>query len=344
MRAIALLLTFFLLARAEAQQSWYQSSAELVFTDPPFKNCHASTLVELGPGKLMLAFFGGMHEGNADVGIWLSSWEQGNWKYPVRIADGAAADGKTYPCWNPVLFMTSAGKLFLFYKVGPNPREWWGMQRISMDSGKTWLPASALPPGIIGPVKNKPLELADGTLLSPSSIESSTERWQVHLERSVDQGLSWQYIPIDTASAVKAIQPSILTYSNNRMQVLCRSNQNRILQSWSNNGGLSWGPLYPTTLLNPNSGTDALTLKSGEQMLVYNPGISGKEWFNNRAKLAVAVSLDGQHWTDLLLLENGRDPDEFSYPAIIQTSDGRVHITYTYNRKNIRHLVLSPGN
>ena len=89
-------------------------------------------------------------------------------------------------------------------------------------------------------------------------------------------------------------------------------------------------------MANPNSGIDAVTLKDGWFILVYNPTIQGDE---DRARLNVAISKDGMEWKDALILEN-ESKGEFSYPAMIQTSDGRINITYTYNRVNIKHVVL----
>ena len=241
-----------------------------------------------------------------------------------------------------MLFKERRGKVFLFYKVGPNPREWWGMVKTSTDEGRTWTTARRLPPGILGPIKNKPIQLANGTILAPSSMEESTERWKVHLEKSTDRGQTWQRIPVDTASALDVIQPSILRYPGGRLQLLCRSKQGSVVQSWSTDGGNTWGQLSKTTLLNPNSGTDAVTLRDGSQLIVYNPDVPGKDWFNGRGKLRVAQSQDGQKWNGIAVLENG-DKEEYSYPAIIQTRDGRVHITYTYDRKNIKHVVLQGG-
>ena len=323
-----------------AQLPWKKIREELVFKAPPFKQCHASTLVEVSPGKILLACFGGSAEGKNDVDIWLSTMDSNGITTPQPVANGIVNDTLRYPTWNPVLFKSREGTTFLFYKVGPNPREWWGMFKTSTDDGQRWSAAQRLPDGILGPIKNKPVQLADGTILSPSSIEVTEDRWTAHIEKSIDGGKSWTLIPIDNESQFDVIQPSILVYGKDRLQVLCRSKQGSVIESWSANGGNSWTKLRKTHLLNPNSGTDAVTLKDGTQLIVYNPDVPGKDWFNGRGKLRVASSVDGKKWKDVAILENGTK-EEFSYPAIIQTSDGLVHITYTYDRKNVKHIVLS---
>lgn len=311
---------------------------EVVFNSTPFNNCHASTLVETATGELLLSFFAGSQEGRADVSIWMASLT-GKQRQPIIVADGMVSDSLRYPTWNPVLFKHSTGKLFLFFKVGPNPREWWGVYKTSDDHGKTWSAAVQLPAGILGPIKNKPLELTDGVILSPSSTEENSGRWKAHIERSTDGGASWSRIQLDTNKAFDIIQPSIVQYKNGDLQVLCRSKQGKVVQAWSHDRGLTWTKPAATSLLNPNSGTDAVTLKNGTQLIVYNPDVPGKDWFEGRGKLRVAASQDGKVWRDVLTLEDGTK-GEYSYPAIIQTSDGLVHITYTYDRKNIKHVVL----
>jgi len=326
---------------ANAQKPWKIAGEELLFNNPPFAECHASTIVEINPGKLMVAYFAGTGEGNKDVGIWLSTQEKGKWSEPVLIADGVISDTLRYPSWNPVLFKAREGKLFLFYKVGPSPREWWGMVRTSMDDRKTWTAAAKLPAGILGPIKNKPVQLADGTILAPSSTETKTS-WKAHIEKTSDLGVTWQLIPVDPETTFDVIQPSILFHTGNKLQILCRSKQNKVIQAYSEDNGNTWSALSETNLPNPNSGTDAVTLKNGLQVLVYNPTTRGKEWSNGRAKLNVAVSKDGKQWTDVAVLEDHSE-GEYSYPAVIQTKDGKVHITYTYDRKNVKHVVFEPG-
>jgi len=316
-------------------------SEEYVFENPPFPSCHASTILEVAPGRLMAAWFGGTDEGNKDVGIWLSQKENGQWTAPTLMAEGII-DAKTrHPCWNPVLFKAREGKLFLFYKVGPSPREWWGMVRTSADNGKTWTQPERLPDGILGPIKNKPVQLADGTILSPSSTETKVS-WKGHIERSRDLGKTWEEIPVDPQTDLDVIQGSILFYPNQKMQMLCRSRKDRIAEVWSEDGGKTWGKLSLTNLLNPNSGTDAITLSNGWQMLVHNPLIRGKKWDNGRQKLVVSVSEDGEKWHEVQVLED-QPKGEFSYPAIVQAADGKAHITYTWNRRNVRHVVLNVG-
>ena len=323
---------------AKGQATWKVASREMVVAKPPFEACHASTLVELSSGDLLVSFFAGSREAAPDVGIWLAAKRKGQWTKPFIIATGIINDTLRYPCWNPVLFQARDGALFLFYKVGPNPREWWGMVRTSPDEGKTWSRPRRLPDGILGPIKNKPVQLADGTILSPSSVETETA-WKVFMERSANKGKTWSRVPVDTASSYRVIQPSILQHTDNSLQILCRSDQDRVVTAWSYDQGKSWTRFAKLDLPNPNSGIDAVTLKGGLQMIVYNPTVKGKDWWNNRGKLNVAVSVDGLKWKDVAVLENGSS-EEYSYPAIIQARDGRVHITYTYNRKNIRHVVL----
>lgn len=317
------------------QITFRKVSDELIFNSPPFRSCHASTIVQITPEKFMAAAFGGTDEGNKDVCIWLFTLEKGVWGKPVKMADGIMNDTLRYPCWNPVLFKAKEGKLFLFYKVGPSPSTWWGMVRTSTNDGKTWTSPERLPEGILGPIKNKPVQLANGTILSPSSSETK-ESWKAHIEKSTDMGRTWQLIPVDPMTEFDVIQPSILIHPNNKLQILCRSKNNAIVQAYSENNGNTWGAFTKTDLPNPNSGTDAVTLKNGWHLLVYNPTIKGK---GGRAKLNVAVSKDGIKWSDVVILEN-EEQGEFSYPAVIQAKDGKVHVTYTYNRVNIKHVVL----
>jgi predicted neuraminidase len=337
MKTSLILFLLFLFSIPCNAQQWKVVQTSLIAANAPFKSCHASTIVQLPDGELMAAWFAGEYEGAKDVCIWTAITEDGKWQAPAIVATGKVNDTTQFPCWNPVLFRDRNDKLFLYYKVGPSPQKWWGMFISSDDNGNTWSAPVRLPAGILGPIKNKPIQLKDGSIISPSSTETS-KLWSVHIERSTNNGNSWKKIPVPTKE-FQVIQPSVLTYKDGRLQMLCRSKEGVVVQSWSKDGGRSWSKPARTKILNPNSGIDAVSLANGYQMLVYNPDIPGKEWYNGRAKLNVAVSKDGLVWKDVLVLENG-DTQEFSYPAVIQAENGLIQITYTYQRKNIRHVVL----
>jgi predicted neuraminidase len=314
--------------------------SEFIFETAPFPSCHASSLAETGSG-LVAAWFGGTRERAPDVGIWISRTLDGHWSPPVEVADGVQTDGSRLPCWNPVLFQPKSGPILLFYKIGPDPRSWWGMLRSSDDGGKTWSEARRLPEGFLGPVKNKPVQLADGSILCPSSTEAlgRTPAWRLHFERTADLGRTWTMSepPMGEGMTINAIQPSILTHPNGSLQAVGRTKEGHIFQSWSADGGKTWSALTLTDLPNPNSGTDAVTLRDGRQLIVYNHNAEPK----GRTPLNVAVSKDGKNWQAALVLES--EAGEYSYPAVIQTSDGRVHITYTWKRKRIKHVVVDPA-
>lgn len=319
--------------------------AELINPDAPYPQSHASTIVENASGELLAAWFGGVHERHPTVGIWLSRYTGSRWQAAVEVAAAPRVDGVRYPCWNPVLFQPPAGDLHLFYKVGPNPREWWGMVKTSGDGGATWSEARRLPDGILGPIKNKPVVLSHGGWLSPSSTETP-EGWRLYFELSRDQGETWvSSAQVDPGPGLDAIQPSLLHYADGRLQALARTRQGVIAATWSSDRGRSWSPLVAIDLPNPSSGTDAVTLADGRQVIVYNhsahrPETPGK---GVRYPLRLALSEDGIHWQPVLTLEDTPLPEGYAYPAIIQSADGLLHITYTRGRRAIKHVVVDPA-
>jgi predicted neuraminidase len=301
--------------------------------DVKFPSCHASTIAEI-TGGFITAWFGGTAERNPDVGIWVSRFINGKWSKPAEAANGIKENNKRYPCWNPVLY-NSGDEILLFYKVGPSPSEWWGELVTSDDKGISWSAPGKLPEGIIGPVKNKPVLLKNGILLCPSSTEDAG--WRVHMEMTPDNGITWTKTQALNDKSIAAIQPTILLHPSGKIQILCRSKQSQIMTAWSEGNGVRWSVLVPAGIPNPNSGIDAVTLKDGRHLLVYNHLTSGRNILN------VALSKDGLNWEAAVLLENGTEEKEFSYPAVIQSKDDMIHITYTWNRKLVKHVVIDPG-
>lgn len=316
---------------------------EFIYDTAPFPQCHAATIAET-PGGLVAAWFGGTREGNPDVEIYESRLVNDQWTKPVSVANGIVNDTLRYPCYNPVLYQVPNGELLLFYKIGPHPSAWKGWMKSSSDNGRTWSKAEALPEGFIGAVKDKPVMLSNGTLLAPSSTENSG--WQVHFESSADSGRTWIMTkPINDGKTVAAIQPTILIHRNGDLQALARSKVRAVLETWSHDNGKTWTPLTPMSLPNNNSGLDAVTLKDGRFLLVYNhvlPPATARNGKGARTPLNLAWSKDGKTWYAAAILEDS-PVSQYSYPSIIQGSDGMVHIVYTWRRTRIKYVKIDPS-
>jgi len=329
---VAIIVTMLITIESFAQSRAAIVKTEFIYDQAPFPSCHASTIVQT-KGVLVAAWFGGTDEKNPDVGIWVSRYDKRGWSKVVEVANGVQQPDLRYPCWNPVLFQPERGPLLLFYKVGPSPSTWWGMLTTSTDGGATWSKPTRLPDGILGPIKNKPVQLRDGSILCGSSTEHAG--WRVHMERTSDLGKTWQKTePLNDRNEFGAIQPAILVHPSGAIQILCRSRQGKITESWSSDGGKTWSAMKVTSLPNPSAGIDAVALRDGRALVVYNHTTRG------RSPLNIAVSSDGKIWKAALTLED--QPGEYSYPAVIQTGDGLVHVTYTWKRKLIKHVVIDP--
>jgi len=315
---------------------------EFIFERASFPESHAATIVET-PKGLVAAWFGGTKEGTKDVCIWTSRLTGGKWTKPEMVADGRLNDSVRHACYNPVLFqMPDNGPLLLFYKIGPNVAGWTGWMKRSFDHGQTWSAREALPEGFLGPIKNKPV-LIGNRLLCPSSTEKSG--WKVHIETTTDMGRTWTKTnAINDGKMVTAIQPSILQHADGRLQLLCRSKERVIRESWSNDGGLTWSPMQAAALPNNNSGTDAVTLNDGRHLLVYNHVKPGPEMSNGkgpRTPLNVAISKNGKDWDASVVLEDS-PVSQYSYPSVIQSKDGLIHIVYTWRREKIKYVCIDP--
>ena len=304
--------------------------------DPmPTASCHASTVVEVKPGELMAAWFGGSAEGRPDVAIWASRRQNGHWQTPVELV--REPNIATY---NPVLFRSADRVLWMYYKFGPSPREWTAGRLFSLDDGHTWSAPEHLPAGLYGPIRAKPLVLPGGVIVSGTSVESYRS-WAAWIERSTDNGKTWtRHGPVESpAASVPSsdpthglIQPVIVPIQGKHLRLYARSTSTigRICTAESLDGGLTWSKAHPLDLPNPNSGIDALRLKDGRFVMIYNHTTQG------RTPLNLAVSADGEHWAPFHALET--EPGEYSYPAMIQGSDGSLHITYTWRRQRIKYV------
>ncbi|MES2776547.1 MAG: sialidase family protein [Bacteroidota bacterium] len=332
------------ISNAAAQTNTYKKGIltdEFIFEKASFPQSHAATVVET-PKGIIAAWFGGTKEGNKDVCIWTAHLINRKWTEPKKVAEGIINDTLRYACYNPVLYQVPNGELILFYKIGPNVAGWTGWLMRSNDNGQTWSKREALPEGFLGPIKNKP-ELINGVLICPSSTEKNG--WKVHFEYTKDWGKTWTKSgDINDGQTFSAIQPSILKYKDGSLQVLCRSRNTTINESRSYDKGKTWTAMKAIALPNNNSGTDAVTLKDGRQLLVYNHVMPDSSWVKGkgpRTPLNVAISKDGKKWFAALILEDS-PISQYSYPSVIQSKDGMVHIVYTWRREKIKYVLVDP--
>jgi predicted neuraminidase len=316
-----------------------QVTREFIWEEAPFPSAHASTIVQAPSGRLLASWFGGSGEGNLDVGIWLAHKEPGAaaWTAPREIYKEPKQ-----PAWNPVLFVDAENVLWLYFKIGPSPMSWSGAYVTSTDEGETWTEIEWLPGDILGPIRAKPIILSNGDILAGSSVETY-KTWSSHMEISADGGATWHrtnQLLFNSAREDRGgtIQPTLLEVEPGVVRAFFRTRRlGKIATSISHDHGRTWAPLTLTEIDHPGAGVDAVRLKDGRCVLIYNPSTRG------RNPLSLAVSHDGgATWAEFIEVERLEEGQrgELSYPAIIQAENGDLHMTYTWLRQRIRHAVL----
>ncbi|MBN2093649.1 exo-alpha-sialidase [candidate division KSB1 bacterium] len=300
-----------------------------------FPSCHASTIVELPDGGLMVAWYAGSEEGAKDVAVLVSrrDADSSEWSEPVVLADTPEK-----PEGNPVLWVTPENQLRLYYMT--MERDGWEtcqMKAIhSDDGGRTWSEPILLEPELGFMLRNKPICLMNGDIILPIYDE---RKWASLFWISSDKGQTWQKTE-NLLSEPGNIQPTVIQSADGSLFSLMRTGKRggRLWQATSIDNGRTWTIPVQSQLRNPNAACDMVKLINGLVVLVFNDSKQG------RANLNVAISKDeGKTWQANYFLET-QSHKEFSYPAIIQTRDGKIHITYTFLRTHIKHVVLTPEN
>ena len=310
---------------------------------------HSATAVELSDGKIRAFWYGGSREGAKDVAIYTSVFdaERGRWsrELVVTTRTGTQADVRRYvkKLGNPVVSRDHDGRLWLFY-VSVSVGGWSGSAinyRVSEDEGESWSAASRL---VTSPflnistlVRGPAVLYADGTQGVPVYHELLGKFGEyIRLGREgrvLDKARM--------SSGYSSLQPVVVPLDTVRAVGLMRTSGNSptsVLSVETGDGGSSWSAITPTPLANPDAAIAALRISSGELLVAFNDSE------HDRSNLSLALSEnDGDSWELVHVFEPPAPVDiasaaRFAYPWLLESTDGKLHLLYTWERDRIVHV------
>lgn len=312
-------------------------------------SAHSSAICSLPSGDLMTIWYGGTREGAADVALFTSRLADtgGSWSEPVNTVDRARAEDELdrviKKIGNAVIFPDDAGTLWMVY-VSVSLGGWSGSGlnvKTSRDEGRTWNASQRL---TLNPflnlsslVRNKPIFAADGRIGLPVYHEMAIKYPQMLWLTPGPGGSVQDYRIRNLSSETGLIQPALVPLQGDRVLMMLRDhNEGRSMHTaYSDDNGWTWSEAAPTNLPNPDAAIDALRLRDGRILLVYNHASSGRE------NLRLALSSDeGRTWRAGAVLEDTPN-EEYSYPNLAEDARGRIHLTYTWQRRRIKHVAFN---
>lgn len=298
-------------------------------TDAHRPECHCSVLCELPSGDLFCVWYAGSREKEPDVALMGARWlrQQALWTQPRVLWDTPGQ-----PEGNAVPFVPPDGLLHLFFVTVVG--EGWDTAQLkhmtSADEGETWTQPVVMGEPLGTMVRNKPLYLPGGRTIVPMYDDREGGSF---MYISDDGGATWRRsarIPGPGGH----IQPTLFRKADGCLVALMRNDEpRRIQRSYSTDEGETWSAAESTNLPNPNAGCDVVPIGEGRLLLAFN------DTPHRRSPLSIALSEDeGETWPRKIDLET--DDAEFSYPSIIRAQDGLIHLSYTWRRKAIAHVVF----
>jgi predicted neuraminidase len=341
------------------------------FIFPPEKiHNHASSIVELPGGELFACWYHGSGERTADdVLLQAARLPRGASAWQPRFT---LADTPGFPDTNPVLFVDSHHRLWLFWQLivanqwhtavakyristdyrSPGPPRWSFADDIffiprnfeakvkatfeplvatASAREKAWMEESFKRAGDkyfsrMGWMNRvHPLELPSGRILVPLYSDGYSFSLVAITD---DGGRTWT--SSEPLAGPGNVQPSLVRRNDGTIAAYMRDNgppPKRVLMSESKDEGVTWSPVVDSDIPNPGSSVEVVRLRSGQWCMINND--TGK----GRHSLAVWLSDDeGATWKWKRHIE--LDPSgkgSYSYPSLLQTSDGWLHATYSHS-------------
>lgn len=328
-----------------------------------YPTAHAPALLELPGGDLLCCWFAGTYEGSADIHIICSRLPagEGRWLPPAELSGDPARSEQ-----NPSLFLAPSGEVWALYTAqldrqpGKDNMQYTSQVRRqkSRDGGKTWSDHDTLFPEE-GTFCRQPIQvLSNGRWIfgnwlctdSADGLSGDPTAFRI----SDDQGKSWRLVMMPGSSG--RVHANIVELGAGRLAAFMRSREaDFIYRSESADWGDSWSEPVPTPLPNNNSSISAVRLQSGRIAIACNPTCTpdprpGKAaWPGLRCPVAVALSEDGGvtfpiiRWMErgegFMGEENRTNNRQYEYPYLMQSRDGRLHLTYAaHTRKGIKYM------
>lgn len=323
-----------------------------------YPSSHAANLYQLQNGDILCVWFSGTWEGSTGVGIVMSRLTRGLHRWsPTKLID--RKDGVSYQ--NPVLFQEPDGTLDLYHtEQGADAGESGAkvLHLTSKDNGATWSQPEVLfnKPGAF--TRHPMVVLSDGTWLLPMDFvtshgigEGSETNYSV-TELSKDNGKTWKECMM--AGSMGKVQPTVVQLSPDHLFAFLRSRASDFIYESTSADGCTWTPAVPSAMPNNNASVQLFRLHNGHLVLAFNNSSTKHSGSTPsvglRKPLSVALSEDeGKTWCYVRDIETGRagygmeeqrpkvpGREEYSYPSIMQSRDGRIYVAFTYRRQTIK--------
>lgn len=307
----------------------------------PGKYKHPASIGEFDNGDLYAVYYGGEGEYEGDTAVYGSRRAKGSdkWTTPKIIAD---TPGRSEG--NAVIWQAPDGVVWLFYITNYGPT--WSTSRIkyklSKDRAQTWTDSDMLAFELGSMVRGRPIVLNDGDYLLPVYHETGEDR-----ERTAADTCSFffRYNPKKKtwteSNRIRSpngnLQPAPVQISDDYLVAYCRpggdfepNTRRFVIRSESRDGGKTWTKGENSEFRNPNSAIDFIKLANGHLALVFNDTN-----VDDRMPLTVAISTDNDktypHRRNIV----NKPGDTAAYPVAIQTRDGKIHVIYTSENRQV---------